>query len=205
MSNLPANSFPRLAAKLKKLQNIGPLARQVAEHWVNIIVEDNRLGVLKGLDCHDQPMAPVKYRGSLVAASKGLRARQGQNFGITVGRFKGFGPDASGLHGNLSRKEYQKLSGPPLAPRGEESRVIANLHGRVSHNADETVWVAEAAWLDVVSTKGIPFLKAHFTGANVGKGLKVKLPVRDLRGVRQWGMEKARAVLKQFVDGVIGP
>src|SRR5947209_6256359 len=83
------------------------------------------------------------------------------------------------------------LGGPPLAPRGASSRVITNLFTQHGRDPADNTWFAEGAWFEVVSTRGIPFLMAHFTGAATGRGHRVKLPVRDLRGVRPQGRQEA--------------
>ena len=114
---------------------------------------------------------------------------------MTVKRFKGFttyqplASRASSANNNLSTRQYKRLSGPPLAPRREASRVISNL--RTRHRVQGGALVVEGFWDDVVSAKGRPFLHAHFTGTN-------NLPRRDLRGVRPAGMRLARAIVREW-------
>ncbi len=50
----------------------------------------------------------------------------------------------------------------------------------------------EGAWDEVLSTKGIPFLKYHFHSE------PSKLPLRDLRGVRPAGIAKALEALRNW-------
>jgi hypothetical protein len=107
------------------------------------------------------------------------------------------GPYAAGFDDNLTSRQYRALTGPPLAPRGEHSRVIKNLktgHGRVSGQG----WKASGIWFDVVSTRGVYFLTAHFEGLSTGRNHATKLPVRDLRGVRAWGMAEAVAAMRTW-------
>ena len=168
----------RLINRLQEVRN--PQFKLVMLTFERIIVEDNRKGVLAGLDKDGNPMAPVTYRP--VGKKTAVTARQ-KNNAKGKGKFGGLGPMAAGLHNNLSSAEYRKLGGKPLAPRGAFSRVITNLrpgHEKISSH----VWEAYAFWADVVSQKGKPFLHAHFLG--IGQ------KVRDLRGVRPEGHEKAR-------------
>jgi hypothetical protein len=150
--------------------------------WMKIITDDNRKGVLAGLDKDGNPMRPVTYRPK--GPTVGIKAKSASRFRNNQaankrGAFLGFGPHASGLNNNLSRGEYEQLTGPPLAPRGQFSRVITNLIPDFAPSADGRVWTAWGAWFDVVSTKGRPFLHYAF-----GR--------RDLRGVRPEGRLKAR-------------
>ena len=97
---------------------------------------------------------------------------------------------ASGIlpNNNLATWQYQRLTGPPLAPRREASRVIANL--RTRHRVEGGALVAEGFWDDVVDARGKPFLHYHFHGIGQKR--------RDLRGVRPDGMRVARAVVREW-------
>ena len=191
--------FDALSRKLKKLER--PDAAPLMSLWVDIIIEDNRKGVLAGQDKDGNPMIPVTYRG--MDKPKSARSRNKANLGTTTGEFKGFGPLKGGLHGNMTGGEYRKLTGPPLAPRGADSRVIANLRGQHSTQVGPSgQWVAEAAWDQVVSPTGYSFLPVHFNGKPLGKnGPKRR---RDLRGVRPWGMRQARLALNTWIKGLLG-
>lgn len=165
-----------------------PDARPLMFTWQRIIEEDNRKGVLAGTDRYGRAMEHVRYRP--VKAKKGLGAKltDSQRNGLSArkkrGVFSGLGPSAAGLHNNLTPQEYRKLAGPPLAPRGAFSRVITNLVTRFEPDSPDAR-MAYGEWKDVVSTKGVKFLPYHFNGEG-------RLPVRDLRGVRPEGVEKAR-------------
>lgn len=180
--------FDALSRKLSRLKD--PDASPLMETWEKIIVEDNRKGVLAGTDKDDRPMPPLKYRGGKGASAKG---RKGGARGTVAA-----GANNPGTGGNLTTAEYQKLTGPRLAPRGANSRVITNLHtgsGRDPGAANR--WFAMGAWLDVVSKRGAKILPAHFSGLN-------RLPRYDLAGVRAWGQKQAREALRQWAGKLLG-
>jgi hypothetical protein len=182
---LDLSGLDRISAGLRRLGDPDCTPLMVA--WRRIVEEDNRQGILQGLDKDGVPMAPVTYRPKPPGAGKvGKAANAG---------FKGFGPLASGLHGNLTSAEYRTLGGPPLAPRGQFSRVITNFqtdHARLR----EGYWQVTFWWQDVVSNEGISFLRWHFDGAP-------KLPRRDLRGVRPSGMRKIAEALSSFANDLL--
>lgn len=176
---------------------------------MQIIVEDNRRGVLAGTDRHGGPMLDVTYRplGRTLSRRGRGRAivpsqRNDANARVRRGHFAGFGMMAAGLHNNLTRAEYERLAGPPLAPRGPFSRVITNLKTGWQRDA-AGVWRAFGYWDQVVSPRGRKFLHAHFTGASTGRGHRVHLPTRDLRGVRPEGMAKARAAANAWARDLL--
>ena len=181
------SGLDRLVSRVRKLER--PQAELLMTTWMKIIEEDNRKGVLAGTDKDGVRMAPVTYRPKRPALSIGVgassRLRNNANGRSKVGISAGFGPHAAGFHNNLTRREYEQLSGPPLAPRGQFSRVITNLKTDFYPSPDGKTWTAYGFWLDVVSTKGRAFLHAHFNGFG-------RLPRRDLTGVRPEGREKAR-------------
>lgn len=169
--------------------------------WQGIISEDNRRGILQGLDKNGVPMVPVKYRPKQPTkprtqkqiAQTATRQRLNQRKNARKGVSAGFGPMASGLHNNLTSAEYKLLGGPPLAPRDQFSRVITNLEvGYGGPPKGDPQWFAFGEWADVVSNKGIPFLKYHF------HSVPSRLPVRDLRGVRPDGIAKAVDALRNW-------
>jgi hypothetical protein len=165
------------------------------EEWEGIIRDDNRRGILAGQDKDGNPMVPVAYRPR--GEPKKANKRQKNGAGIR-GIFSGLGPAAAGLHNNLTSREYRKLGGPPLAPRGPNSRVITNLVTDITTKPVGGIWAAFGYWDEVVSTRGVPFLMAHFTGAATGRGGRAKLPARDLRGVRPWGRNQAVLAMQRW-------
>lgn len=168
----------RLTARLRKVTADGFDARDLMAHFQQIIVDDNRKGVLAGTDKDGGYMLAVTYRPKGRDKVRKPTAWQKNNAKGRRGVFGGRGPMAAGLHNNLAWYEYLRLGGPPLAPRGAFSRVITNLrthHVQVSPHA----WEAYGFWQDVVDVKGRPFLHHAFKR-------------RDLRGVRPEGRAKAR-------------
>ncbi len=182
MATFDYAALGRLQSRLQGFVHADPAP--LLAQWRVIIEEDNRKGVLAGLDKDGYPMPPVTYRPKPPAMKWG-KAKQAKHLkGAT-----------SPTHNNLTPAQYRRLSGPPLAPRGIHSRVITNLLTGSGWDSAEGVYFAEGAWFDVVSTKGVPFLEAHFTGAWTGRNHATKLPRRDLRGVRPWGRQQALAAL----------
>ena len=176
-----------------------PDARPLMFTWTRIIEQDNRAGVLAGTDKDGKPLEHVRYRP--VKAKKGLgeKLTDDQRNGLSNrkkrGIFAGFGPVSAGYNNNLTRAEYEKLDGPPLAPRKGFSRVITNLITRFEPDSPDAR-MAYGEWRDVVSTKGVHFLKYHFNGEG-------RLPIRDLRGVRPGGVEKARKAAVAWLLDII--
>ena len=165
--------LPKLVEGLKLMRNLDctPLMLQ----WGSILIEGNRRGVLAGLDGNNQPMPALKYRDG---HGKPTRNRRVPHYGTSRFETSGAGPYATGLNDNLSPAAYRELTGPRLAPRGEASRVIKNLHQMVEIcKVSENRWQAVCAWNDVISNSGEPFLIAHFEGLN-------HEPKYDLRPVR---------------------
>ena len=194
---MPGNPLQTIATHFQALPGqLDAHAPDLLRELARVIVEDNRRGVLAGLDKDGNPLAEVTYRKGKARPAKG---RTGRRFGVPVlGHY--LGPElqlgnavlaASPGAGNLTPAEYRKLTGPPLAPRGARSRSIANLIYREAAQHGPGEWVVTAGWVNVVSKTGVPILAAHFEGAKCGKRYRVKLKVRDLRGVRPRGMAEA--------------
>jgi len=200
-THLDLSGLGRIRERLRRVAN--PDATKLMVSWEKIIDDDNRRGILDGLNKDGVPMPPVTYRPRPTGPLKATRVQKNNpKKGARRGHFAGFGPAVSGLHNNLTSAEYRRLGGPPLAPRGAFSRVITNLKFR-SGRVSAMVWQAIGYWDQVVSTKGVPFLQAHFDGARAGKRRRVKLPRRDLRGVRPGGLEKARRALRAWALDLI--
>ena len=185
-------ALDRLQARFAKIAH--PDARGLMKTWMGIIERDNRRGVMAGLDKDGNPLVPVTYRpiGAPVKTTKSQRlGRKGSERGV----FGGHGPQASGLHNNLTSAEYRRLGGPPLAPRGVFSRVITNLRTEWDHPS-ETTWTADGVWREVVSTKGDKFLRYHFHG--IGGTIR-----RDLTGVRPEGIKEAKAAARNWMIDIV--
>jgi hypothetical protein len=197
----------RIKARLNKIANLDPTPLLVS--WTQLIADDNRNGVLAGLDKDGLPLAPVTYRpvddaGKRIniAAKESSRLRLGQHHARKRDLlFGGMGPAASGLHNNLTSSEYRRLDGPPLAPRYQFSRVITNLRLGQPIKEAENRWIAFCYWDEVVSTSGFSFLTVHFNGEPLGRnGPSIK---RDLRGVRPEGKQRCRAALREWTIDMI--
>src|SRR4051794_26738261 len=122
MAKFTWDGVSKLLVDLQALANPDPTP--LLEEWQRIIEEDNRKGVLAGLDKDGTPMTPVKYRPKTDKPRKPTKEQTNAAPKGVRGIFAGMGPSAAGLHNNLTSAEYRKLGGPPLAPRGKFSRVI---------------------------------------------------------------------------------
>ena len=193
-------ALDRLRVQLRRITD--PDAGPLMVSWMKIIVEDNRRGVLAGTDKDGVPMKPVTYRPVGTPRRPTGQQKNALNARARYGPYAGFGVHAAGLHNNLTSAEYRRLGGPPLAPRGGGSRVITNLKTGYQRPATG-VWEAFGYWDEVVSTRGVPFLLAHFTGAATGRGHRTVLPRRDLRGVRPDGMRLAAIAAKNWGNDLI--
>lgn len=188
----------RVKAKLTAFKQ--PDARPLMVAWELIIREDNRRGVLAGTDKDGNPMAPVTYRPKgetiNIRSAKASQLRHGQRWNRQRDLiFRGLGPWQVGLHNNLTADEYERLSGPPLAPRGQFSRVISNLltgHEPLNPSPETTYWAAFGYWDEVAAPSSgggtFDFLHVHFEGLPLGRNGPSKK--RDLRGVRPEGRIK---------------
>jgi hypothetical protein len=165
----------KLTAQMVKISNYDPMP--VLQKWEDIIVEGNRRGVLSGLDGLDQPMPPLQYRNGKGKRTANRKGGANGEFGKARFNATGRGPFATGLHDNLTTAEYQKLTGPRLAPRRDQSRVIKNLKTEIRMPSPGR-WEVIGSWDDVVSVKGVKFLGAHFEGRHP------HIPWYDLRPIR---------------------
>lgn len=195
MASFQWNGFSQLMSGLDSLASPDPTP--LLEEWEGVIRRDNKRGILAGEDKDGNPLKPVKYRPVGAPSTQRVKKHQRNNAGVR-GVFAGLGPHAAGLNNNLTSREYRFLGGPPLAPRGTSSRVITNLVTAHTTAPVGGEWAAFGWWDEVVSTKGVPFLIAHFEGLATGRGHKVKLPVRDLRGVRPRGKQEALRALRKW-------
>lgn len=214
-------SFERVFNAMFRLETVTNFVGPLLTSWAAVLIEDNRRGVMQGIDGNGRRMQPTTYRKSLRQTSAGEAGdmffnAQGEAFSNVEGAQEfhfanltgqagvGFKP---GPGGNLTQKEYRKMSGPPLAPRGPASRVISNYTVEpLTQNGGNTVGV-EGGWDDVVSEKGVEFLPFHFKGvgsqnpvfASSISGPNRNLPRRNLVGLRAWGKKQARLELNEWI------
>lgn len=223
------NSFSRVFEMMNRLETIEAYVGPLLEAWSAVLIEDNRRGVMMGIDGDGVPLKPTKYRHSITQTSAGGAGDKffdtsGQAFDfnpVTAGSSSFFGATRANLSGtadtgpmsgfkpgpshNLTTKEYKALTGPPLAPRGPASRVISNYVVEVM--AGTNMVGVEGGWNDIVSRRGTPFLSFHFNGATFSRaffatsigGENHHLPRRNLVGLRQWGKTQARKELNAWV------
>lgn len=164
---------------LKAPRNIAYIQRGMSHHTKGIIRRVNSEYKTKIREERKQMFDRFRL-------NQGKSKRKGMFAGLSS-----FGPQLTLPNNNLSTSEYRLLSGPPLAPRNQFSRVITNLKTTFtspSHGAAR--WAAIGAWDEVVDVKGRPFLFDHFNGIGV--------PRRDLRGVRPGGIVKAVDALRNW-------
>lgn len=212
-------SFNRVFEMASRLETIEMYVGPLLEAWTKVLIEDNRRGVMMGIDGDGQPMKPTKYRLSLTQTGAGKAGDkffnfQGQAFENIEGPNEFYFANLSGSDGigykpgppgNLKTSEYRKMTGPPLAPRGPASRVISNYVVQVM--AGSNMVGVEGGWNDVVSARGVEFLPFHFAGygsqndlfASSLAGPNRNLPRRNLVGLRQWGKTQARKELNSWV------
>jgi hypothetical protein len=168
---LKTDGLIRLQKKFRDLSSAD--FTPLMEQWRAILEEDNTEGIMRGLDGYGHAMHPVTYRPKPPTGHENLNILK---------------------NNNLHPSHYRILSGPPLAPRGLQSRVIQNF--RTAWGRDGKQWVALGAWEDVLSLKDVPFLAFHFRGEG-------RLPQRNLAHVRPSAMTRARKALRDFVSRLL--
>lgn len=187
------------AARLSTIKNyVGPLMMA----WAKVLVEDNRRGVLAGVDGNDQPVKPTSYRQSFTQAGidkptyvkSVFNVQTNASWRVNVSGTQSGSGYKPGPLANLTTREYKKQSGPPLAPRGMASRIISNYAIEAVQN--ENILGVEGRWYEVVDKKGRSFLPYHFNG---GK----HLPMRNMVGLRRWGKQRARRDLREWINDLM--
>jgi hypothetical protein len=190
------SGLDRLRARFDRIANPDPTPLLI--RIADLMDEDNRKGVLAGRDGADVPLAAVTYRPVSAKTGKPVKKgakltvaqRLGQDPKTKRGRYSRVGSGVERNNNNLTTAEYRLLGGPPLAPRGPFSRVITNYMQSFGQTAPRA-WEVVGAWVNVLSQKGVPFLRFHFDG----DGQKV----RDLRGIRPWGMGRIRETARKWM------
>lgn len=91
-----------------------------------------------------------------------------------------------------STLRYRKGDGPPLVPRRNQSRMIAN-YRVTSFRRPDGNWVILGAWQNVLSKKGVPFIPFHADGTR-------RMPRRDPVGVRPLGRLQVGVALRAWIQ-----
>jgi hypothetical protein len=91
--------------------------------------------------------------------------------------------------------EYAGKGGPPLAPSGASSRVVANFRAVARRRGGS--WQIVAGWVGVLSARGVPFLPFHDHGAG-------RLPTRAIFGISPRTWAQVRDLVKGFKSKVKG-
>lgn len=212
---LSQGGFEKTYEALFALETASNYFGLLIQAWTKVLIEDNRRGVMMGIDGDGNPMKPTKYRLSLTQTGAGSAGDTFFNVqGQAIDSFRSGGLFHNALikpgpSANLTTKQYQQMTGPPLAPRGAASRVISNY--TVEPLAGQNMVGVEGGWDDVVSKKGVPFLPFHFRGATFSRALFAAsiggdnhhLPQRNLVGLRQWGKTQARKELNAWIKHLL--
>jgi hypothetical protein len=169
----------RLIKQIKPLEsiNFAPLM----EEWRDILQTDNENNL--GIDGYGVPMEAVTYRPDEKAGT-----RKSIKYDILA-------------NNNLTSGHYRTLDGPPLSPRGHDSRVTTTFRtwwDRPDDNPDN--WSTYAGWEDFISLDELEILPFHAAGDLHNP----KLPIRDLLHIRPSALAKARDALISFVNKLLG-
>jgi hypothetical protein len=175
----------RVERRLREIANVMDHAEDLMQHWRKLMEEGNLRGVLAGTDGDGNPMIPVTYRPRN-PRQMSVGERLGQRVNKRRGRLAGAGSydEHAGVlpNNNLSSSAYRRLTGPPLAPRGQFSRVITNFVTTTFQLEEHGGWAVVGTWEDVMSPTGYHFLPDLFE-------------TRNLRGVRPDDLERIRATI----------
>ena len=127
--------------------------------WMEIIVRDNKTGVLAGLDWQGNPMTPVTYRPIEPVRIRPrcearARIRGWMRTTLAISRVRSTAPGTA--------RRWR---------RGVFSRVITNLKTEMdSTERLQGRWDAYGYWDEVVARDGLfKFLNVHFLGLPLGK------------------------------------
>ena len=151
------------------------------EEWRSILERNNESNL--GIDGFGVPLEAVTYRPDPRVGS-----RKAVNYSILK-------------NNNLTSSHYRTLDGPPLSPRGSDSRVTQNFRTRWERDEPNSGdWTTLAGWEDFLNLDDMEILPFHAAGVDHNP----KLPVRDLLHIRPSALASARNALVNFVNKLLG-
>lgn len=187
--SLDGAAFIRLDKKLAQIENLD--AMPLMERWKDVLIVDNNNGILKGED------------GSGKAMAQTVRERTQEGHWVTRiirgKRRRYYQAGHRAAPGQRPPPGVHNGSGPPLAPRGARSRVIANFVAAPGYDPAKRQWYVVGGWQNVVNASGEPFLHYHFLGDPL-----TNLPQRDLRGLRPAGKAQQIADYEAWKAAMLG-
>lgn len=170
-------AIDRIVGKVKALDSID--FTPLMEAWRIILIEDNENSL--GIDGYGVPLQEVTYRPN---------PNKEKPTDYTILR-----------NNNLTSSHYRTLDGPPLAPRGKNSRVVTNFKVEVPTGARANgEWYVLGAWEDFLSVDDLEILPFH----SAGRDHNPRLPIRDLIHVRPNAFQKAHDALERFIRAILG-
>jgi hypothetical protein len=204
------------------------------QEWEQILVEDNRKGVLEGTDGFDQPAPELVYR---FGAGQATAARSGVGFGTAAKRFKGFSGYTGGKRfkrlpfPGKRRREYRLADaapadmprrrggpwnddGPAILPNNNLSTgAYQRLTGpRLAPRREASRVIANYHTRHGRDEAGW-FAEGAWVDVVTPDGEELLpyhfngwgVPKYDLRGVRRWGLARAADELQAFVRKKLRP
>jgi hypothetical protein len=175
----------RLIARVRSLESIDFMP--LMEEWRGILEKDNEDNL--GIDGYGVPLAEVTYRPDPNVGSRAAR------YGL-----EGINREIIPPYNNLHSSHYRSLDGPPLSPRGADSRITRNFATKGEGPMADGSWHVLGSWVDFLSVDGFEILTAHADGPDHNP----KLPIRDVLHVRPGALQRARDALILFVKGILG-
>jgi hypothetical protein len=206
--------------------------RPMLDEMLATIYEDNRRGVMLGLDKDGKPAPPLKYRGAArIQSSPRTRSTgtfgQSTRVGSTTGEvlIRGRAPGRLNPLGKaLERHNANPANATKQGKRTLHYAVLPNnnlrtdqyrkLTGpRLAPRRDQSRAIANLVFREPRLFGWGWRLEAYWKDVLTPKGRKLlpphfegrikKTPAYDLRGVRPWGMERMRHIARAFVLGLL--
>ncbi|CAB5237944.1 hypothetical protein UFOVP142_35 [uncultured Caudovirales phage] len=208
-------------ASLIRLMELPSQTAFVAQRIAAVMTICNRDGILSGHTGGNQggvPMEKTSYRQSRQAGSRPtadlpvdystlLSQAQitvappsyGESDMAMISRPPGYNP-APQLR---DMSYYKKMTGPPLAPDFERSRVITNYEVEISSSLGTASLTGKWTGIQAINRKTkevFEFLEKLFEGVKLPSG-KVQIPQRDLRGATDYENAQVLRQVKAWVEG----